>query len=94
VRWSDDNIGFRPRVILNDRTYGSRYWSVNPANPGNRPARQGAVVEPEFILNGAKPRTGVAEGFCRDSDGRTAVCPGDGEPHLGVSVLARDCGPT
>ena len=58
VRWSDDNIGFRPRVILNDRTYGSYTGSVNPANPGNRPARQGAVVEPEFILNGAKPRTG------------------------------------
>ncbi len=58
VRWSDDNIGFRPRVIVNDRTYGSYTGSVNPSNPGNRPARLGAIVEPEFILNGAKPRTG------------------------------------
>lgn len=58
VRWSDDNIGFRPRVIVNDRTYGSYTGAVNPSNPGNRPARLGAIVEPEFILNGSKPRTG------------------------------------
>lgn len=58
VRWSDDNIGFRPRVIVNDRTYGSYTGSVNPSNPGNRPARLGAIVEPEFILNGARPKTG------------------------------------
>lgn len=57
VRWSDDNIGFRPRVIINDRTYGSYSGSVSTGNPGNRPARLGAVVEPEFILTGAQPKS-------------------------------------
>jgi len=56
IRWSDDVIGFRPRIVLIDRDYGSYSGAVNPANPGNRPARTGAVVEPQFILNGAKPR--------------------------------------
>ena len=56
IRWSDDVIGFRPRIVLIDRDYGSYSGSVNPGNPGNRPARTGAVVEPEFILNRAKPR--------------------------------------
>ena len=55
IRWSDDVIGFRPRIVLIDRDYGSYSGSVNPSNPGNRPARTGAVVEPEFILNRAKP---------------------------------------
>jgi len=55
VRWSDDVIGFRPKIVLIDRDYGSYSGAVNPANPGNRPARTGAVVEPEFILNRAKP---------------------------------------
>ena len=57
VRWSDDNIGFRPRVIINDRTYGSYSGSVGTGNPGNRPPRLGAVVEPEFILTGAQPKS-------------------------------------
>ncbi len=57
VRWSDDNIGFRPRVIVNDRTYGSYSGSVSIGNPGNRPARLAAVVEPEFILTGAQPKS-------------------------------------
>ncbi len=57
VRWSDDNIGFRPRVIINDRTYGSYSGSVSSGNPGNRPPRLGAVVEPEFILTGARPQS-------------------------------------
>lgn len=56
IRWSDDVIGFRPRIVLVDRDYGSYSGAVNPGNPGNRPARTGAIVEPEFILNGAKPR--------------------------------------
>ena len=55
VRWSDDVIGFRPKIVLIDRDYGSYSGAVNPANPGNRPARTGAVVEPEFILNRVKP---------------------------------------
>jgi hypothetical protein len=57
IRWSDDVIGFRPRIVLIDRDYGSYSGSVNPSNPGNRPARTNAVVEPEFILNQAKPRS-------------------------------------
>jgi hypothetical protein len=58
VRWSDDVVGFRPRLILIDRDYGGYTGAVNPSNPGNRPARVGAQVEPEFILSGAKPRSG------------------------------------
>src|SRR5688572_13381745 len=57
IRWSDDVIGFRPKIVLIDRDYGSYSGAVNPANPGNRPARTGAVVEPEFILNRAKPES-------------------------------------
>ena len=56
IRWSDDVIGFRPRIVLIDRDYGSYSGAVNPGNPGNRPPRTGAVVDPEFILNRAKPR--------------------------------------
>ncbi len=56
IRWSDDINGFRPRIVLIDRDYGSYSGSVNPSNPGNRPARTNAVVEPEFIFNQAKPR--------------------------------------
>jgi hypothetical protein len=58
IRWSDDVIGFRPRIILADRDYGSYSGAVNPSNPGNRPARTGAVVEPEFVLNQQRPRNG------------------------------------
>ena len=58
LRWSDDNIGFRPRLIVIDRAYGSYTGAVNPANPGCRPPRVDAVTEPSFILTGAKPATG------------------------------------
>lgn len=57
VRWSDDNIGFRPRVIINDRTYGSYTGAVSPTNPGNRPSRLGAVVEPEYMMTGERPKS-------------------------------------
>lgn len=57
IRWSDDVIGFRPRIILIDRDYGSYSGSVNPSNPGNRPARTSAVVDPQFVLNQARPKT-------------------------------------
>ncbi|MBI2690029.1 MAG: DUF1549 domain-containing protein [Acidobacteria bacterium] len=57
IRWSDDVIGFRPRIVLIDRDYGSYSGSVNPTNPGNRPARTNAVVNPEFVLNQARPTT-------------------------------------
>lgn len=55
VRWSDDNIGFRPRVIINDRTYGSYTGAVSTGNPGNRPARGNAVVEPMYLTSGETP---------------------------------------
>ena len=57
IRWSDDVIGFRPRIILIDRDYGSYSGAVNPSNPGNRPARTSAVVEPQFVLNQARPKS-------------------------------------
>lgn len=58
VRWSDDNIGFRPRIILNDRNYGSYTGAVSAGNPGNRPARVNAVVEPEYLTTGERPQNG------------------------------------
>ena len=58
VRWSDDNIGFRPRVIINDRTYGSYTGSVSPTNPGNRPIRINALTEPVYLTTGEKPQNG------------------------------------
>ena len=59
VRWSDDPIGFRPRIILADRDYGTYSGSVPASNPGNRPARIGAVVTPAFFTSGAEPTTGA-----------------------------------
>ncbi|MBM3735335.1 MAG: DUF1549 domain-containing protein [Acidobacteria bacterium] len=58
VRWSDDPIGFRPRIILVDRDYGTYSGSVPPTNPGNRPARLGAVVTPRYFTSDAEPRSG------------------------------------
>ena len=58
VRWSDDNIGFRPRVLVLDRDYGSYTGAVPQTNPGNRPARANAVIEPEYLTSGKKPQTG------------------------------------
>jgi hypothetical protein len=58
VRFSDDPIGFRPRIILSDRDYGTYSGSVPATNPGNRPARLGAVVEPAFFSTGEQPKSG------------------------------------
>jgi hypothetical protein len=58
VRWSDDNIGFRPRVIVNDRNYGTYTGSVSPTNPGNRPLRINAKTEPVYLTTGEKPQSG------------------------------------
>jgi hypothetical protein len=58
VRWSDDPIGFRPRIILVDRDYGNYSGSVPVTNPGNRPARLGAVVTPRYFGGGAEPKSG------------------------------------
>ena len=58
VRWSDDNIGFRPRVIINDRTYGTYTGSVSATNPGNRPIRINAITEPVYLTTGDKPQNG------------------------------------
>jgi uncharacterized protein DUF1553 len=58
VRFSDDPIGFRPRIILSDRDYGTYSGSVPVTNPGNRPARLGAVVNPSFFSTGEQPQSG------------------------------------
>ena len=58
VRFSDDPIGFRPRIILSDRDYGTYSGSVPASNPGNRPARLGAVVTPSFFSTGEEPHSG------------------------------------
>lgn len=58
VRWSDDNVGFRPRVTINDRNYGSYTGSVSPANPGNRPTRINAITEPVYLTTGERPQNG------------------------------------
>ncbi|MBM3763187.1 MAG: DUF1549 domain-containing protein [Acidobacteria bacterium] len=58
VRWSDDTIGFRPRVIVNDRNYGTYTGSVSPTNPGNRPLRINAKTEPVYMTTGEEPQSG------------------------------------
>jgi hypothetical protein len=58
VRWSDDNIGFRPRVIINDRNYGTYTGSVPATNPGNRPIRINAKTEPVYLTTGEAPGSG------------------------------------
>jgi hypothetical protein len=58
VRWSDDNIGFRPRLIINDRNYGTYTGSVPATNPGNRPIRINAKTEPVYLTTGATPASG------------------------------------
>ncbi|MFN8811609.1 MAG: DUF1549 domain-containing protein [Acidobacteriota bacterium] len=58
VRWSDDNIGFRPRLIINDRNYGTYTGSVPATNPGNRPIRINAKTEPAYLTTGATPGNG------------------------------------
>ncbi len=58
VRLSDDPIGFRPRVIVVDRSYGSYSGSVPQSNPGCRPARIDAVVTPKFFSTGEEPKSG------------------------------------
>lgn len=57
VRWSDDNIGFRPRVIINDRNYGSYTGAVPATNPGNRPIRINAKTDPVYLTTGERPRS-------------------------------------
>ena len=58
VRWSDDPIGFRPRIIVTDRDYGTYSGSVPASNPGNRPARMDAVVTPSYFTTGEQPASG------------------------------------
>src|SRR5262249_20353766 len=48
----------RPRIILSDRDYGTYSGSVPASNPGNRPARLGAVVTPVFFSSGEEPQSG------------------------------------
>lgn len=58
VRFSDDPIGFRPRIVVVDRSYGSYSGSVSPTNPGCRPPRLDAVVTPALFNNGKEPQNG------------------------------------
>jgi len=58
VRLSDDPIGYRPRVIVVDRSYGTYSGSVSQSNPGCRPARIDAVVTPKFFSTGEEPKNG------------------------------------
>jgi hypothetical protein len=58
VRLSDDPIGFRPRIVVVDRSYGNYSGSVPQSNPGNRPARVNAVTTPAFFSTGATPSSG------------------------------------
>jgi len=56
LRWSDDTIGFRPRVVVIDRDYGSYSGAVSSA--GNRPPRANTNYDPAFFLNGDAPKSG------------------------------------
>ena len=56
LRWSDDTIGFRPRVVVIDRDYGNYSGAVN--TPGNRPPRSNTNYDPAFFLNGDTPKSG------------------------------------
>ncbi len=58
VRFSDDPIGFRPRIVVVDRSYGSYSGSVSPTNPGCRPPRLDAVVTPALFNSGKEPQNG------------------------------------
>ena len=58
VRLSDDPIGFRPRLVVVDRTYGEYSGSVPVNNPGCRPPRLDAVTTPAFFSTGATPASG------------------------------------
>jgi hypothetical protein len=58
VRLSDDPIGFRPRVVVVDRTYGTYSGSVSPTNPGCRPPRVDAIVTPAMFHTGQEPTDG------------------------------------
>ena len=58
VRTSDDPIGFRPRIVVVDRSYGNYSGSVNPSNPGCRPARIDSVVTPAIFTSGKPPQSG------------------------------------
>lgn len=56
LRWSDDTIGFRPRVVVIDRDYGNYSGAVN--TPGNRPARANNNLDPMWILDRTSPSSG------------------------------------
>lgn len=59
LRLSDDPIGYRPRVIVVDRSYGTYSGAVPQSNPGCRPARIDAVVTPKFFSTGKEPTSGA-----------------------------------
>jgi hypothetical protein len=55
LRLSDDNIGFRPRLVMIERNYGTYNGAINPSAPGNRPTRVGAAISPSYMTSGEKP---------------------------------------
>ncbi len=55
LRWSDDTLGFRPKMIVIDRDYGN--YSGALTAPSSRPSRTNANYDPVWIINGA-PATG------------------------------------
>lgn len=66
VRLSDDPIGYRPRVVVVDRTYGSYSGSVSAGNPGCRPARIDAVVTPALFHTGQEASSVSSTGKWRN----------------------------
>ena len=58
LRWSDDTIGFRPKVTVIERDYGNYSGAVNN-NPGARPARGNMSLNPMWILSGEEIGSGA-----------------------------------
>jgi len=87
VRLSDDPIGFRPRIILSDRDYGSYSGSVPPTNPGCRPPRLDAVVTPSFFTSAPLRRLAAGAGPYRYH--RPPVSPRHGKLLLGLFLRPR-----
>jgi hypothetical protein len=55
---SDDNGGFRQRVIIsNDTSVGQYTSAVDPSNPGARPSRDSANEAPYYWLTGKAPQS-------------------------------------
>jgi hypothetical protein len=49
LRWSDDALGYRPKMIVFDRSYGN--YSGALTSPSTRPARTNANYDPVWIMS-------------------------------------------